>query len=136
MGMKRALILVLLAACPSSDTQTECMLDSDCGGGNVCARDGECLPSGQVWAVKVTWTLRGSAANASTCASSPSFYLQFDGFDLHDTFGYEPVPCDQGQFLIDKLPKRFVQVEIGENNRFLDAQPISAAGSASFDLYP
>ncbi|HSN26516.1 MAG TPA: hypothetical protein VLT45_09525 [Kofleriaceae bacterium] len=132
--MKRALLL-LLAACPSSDTKTVCMVDSDCGG-DVCARDGECLPASEVWPVKVTWTIRGSAANASTCATSPSFYLQFDGQFQQDSFGYEPVPCEQGQFLVDKLPKRFVQVEIGENNRFLDAQPISAAGSASFDLYP
>ncbi len=132
--MKRALLL-LLAACPSSDTKTVCMVDSDCGG-DVCARDGECLSASEVWPVKVSWTIRGSAANAQTCATSPSFYLQFDGQFQQDTFGYEPVPCEQGQFLVDKLPKRFVQVEIGENNRFLDAQPISAAGSASFDLYP
>lgn len=133
--MKRALLVLVLAACPSSDTKTVCMVDSDCGG-DVCARDGECLPASEVWPVKVTWTIRGSAANAQTCATSPSFYLQFDGQFQQDSFGYEPVPCEQGQFLVDKLPKRFVQVEIGENNRFLDAQPISAAGSASFDLYP
>ncbi len=133
--MKRALLL-LLAACPSSDTKTVCMVDSDCGGGNVCTRDNECLAPSEVWAVKVTWTIRGSAANAQTCATSPSFYLQFDGQFQQDTFGYEPVPCEQGQFLVDKLPKRFVQVEIGENNRMLDAQPISSTGSASFDLYP
>jgi hypothetical protein len=132
----RALLLMLLAACPSSDTKTECMIDSDCGGTAVCARDGECLSASDVWPVKVTWTIRGSAANASTCAPSPSFYLQFDAEIQQDTFGYEPVPCEQGQFLVDKLPKRFVQVEIGENNRFLDAQPIDAMGSASFDLYP
>ena len=136
MGMKRALLLLLVAACPSSDPRTDCMIDSDCGGGTVCARDGECLASSDVWSVKVSWTIRGSAANASTCASSPSFYLQFDSPVQQDTFGYEPVPCDQGSFLVDKLPRRFVQVEIGENNRFLDAQPISAGGSASFDLYP
>jgi len=134
--MKRSLLLLLVAACPSSDTKTECTVDSDCGGGTVCARDGECLAASDVWPVKVSWTIRGSAANASTCASSPDFYLQFDAELQQDTFGYEPVPCEQGQFLVDKLPKRFVQVEIGENNRFLDAAPISAQGSASFDLYP
>ena len=136
--MKRALLLLLIAACPSSDSSTmQCMTDSDCGGGGtVCARDGECLAASDVWAVKVSWTIRGSAANATTCASSPDFYLQFDSQIQQDTFGYEPVPCEQGSFLVDKLPKRFVQVEIGENNRFLDAQPITSAGSASFDLYP
>jgi len=134
--MRRALLLLLVGACPSN-TKTECTLDTDCGGGGtVCARDGECLAAADVWPVRVSWTIRGSAANASTCASSPNFYLQFDGVAARDTFGYEPVPCDPGKFLVDKLPKRFVQVEIGENNRFLDAQPISASGSASFDLFP
>lgn len=130
-----ALVPLLLAACPSSSTQSECTTDSDCNG-DVCARDGECLPASDIHAVKVTWTIRGSAASASSCAASPDFYIQFDGPDQQDTFGYEPVPCDPGQFTNDKLPKRFSQVEIGIGNRFLDAQPISAAGSASFDLYP
>ena len=132
----RALWLLVLAACPSSNTQTQCMTDTDCGGTAVCARDGECLSASEVWPVKVSWTIRGSAASGTTCASSPDFYLQFDSQIQQDTFGYEPVPCEQGQFLVDKLPKRFIQVEIGENNRFLDAQPINALGSASFDLYP
>jgi len=134
--MKRLLFVpLLLAACPSSNTKTECMVDSDCGG-DVCARDGECLAANEIYAVKISWTIRGSAANASTCASSPNFYIQFDGPSQQDTFGFEPVPCDPGQFTIDKLPKRFTQAEIGIGNTFLDAQPISAAGSASFDLYP
>ena len=135
--MKRALLLWLVAGCPSSDAPAMCNVDSDCGGGGlVCARNNECLAPSEVWPVKVSWTIRGSAASGTTCAQTPSFYLQFDSLDVRDTFGYEPVPCEQGQFLVDKLPKRFVQVEIGENNRFLDAQPINASGSASFDLYP
>jgi hypothetical protein len=129
-------LLVLLAGCPSSGmTKMECMTDADCSG-DVCARDGECLAASDIYPVKLTWTIRGSAASASTCAQSPNFYVQFDGFDQQDTFGYEPVPCDPGQFLVDKLPKRFTQAEMGIGNRFLDAQPISAAGTASFDLYP
>lgn len=134
--MKYALWLLLLTACPSDSSTSQCMTDSNCSGGTVCARDGECLASSDVWAVKVSWTIRGSAASTTTCAQSPDFYLQFDSQIQQDTFGYEPVPCEQGSFLVDKLPKRFVQVEIGENNRFLDAAPITAAGSASFDLYP
>jgi hypothetical protein len=134
--MKRLLFLpLLLAACPSSNTKTECMVDSDCGG-DVCARDGECLSASEIYPVKITWTIRGSAANASSCAASPNFYIQFDGPSQQDTFGYEPVPCDPGQFTVDKLPKRFTQAEIGVGNTFLDASAISGAGSASFDLYP
>jgi hypothetical protein len=133
--MRRALVLVLLAGCPSSSQPDECTVDSDCSGG-VCARTGECLSASSVHPVKVTWTIRGSAASPTTCGNSADFYVQFDSPDPQDIFGYEPVPCDQGQFLVDKLPKRYVQVEIGIDDRFLDAQPIDALGSASFDLYP
>lgn len=133
--MRRALVLFALAGCPSSSQPAECTADTDCGTG-VCARTGECLPASSVQRVKVTWTIRGSAAGPATCASSPQLYIQFDSLDPQDLFGYEPVPCDPGQFLVDKLPRRYIQVEMGIGDRFLDAQPISAAGSASFDLYP
>ena len=113
-----------------------CHQDSDCGA-DVCARDGECLPAADVRMVKVTWTIRGAAANATSCAATPDFYLQFDGPTQNDTFGYTPVPCAAGQFSIDKLPTRFDQVELGVDNRFNDVARIAAAtGLATFDLYP
>jgi hypothetical protein len=133
--MRWAVALALLAGCPTASPPAECMLDSDCGT-QVCARTGECLPASSVQPVKVTWTIRGSAASPATCSTSPELYIQFDSLDPQDIFGYAPVPCDPGQFLVDKLPKRFIQVEMGIDNRFLDSQPIDARGSASFDLYP
>lgn len=133
--MRYVLLVALLAGCPSS-SPSECNLDSDCSGGDVCARTSECLPASAVHPVKITWTIRGSAASPTTCGNSPDFYVQFDSLDPQDLFGYEPVPCEQGQFLNDKLPKRYVQVEIGIDDRFLDAQAIDAQGSATFDLYP
>ena len=116
--MRASLLLLVLAACPSSSTNSSCMVDTDCGGGEVCTRNMECLAPSDVYSVKVTWTIRGSAANASTCAASPDFYIQFDGPEQRDTFGYEPVPCDPGQFTVDKLPKRFTQAEIGIGDRY------------------
>ena len=130
----RIWLVLLLAGCPSS-SQSECTTDSDCGT-DVCARDGECLAATDVRPVKLTWTIRGSAASASTCPQSPSFYVQFDSNDVNDSFGFEPVPCDQGQFTVDKLPRRYVQAEMGVDNTFLDAQPIDAMGQATFDLFP
>lgn len=133
--MRAWTFVLLLAACPSSSSQKQCTTDADCGT-EVCARDGECLPSSEVRLVKLSWTIRGSAASPTTCAQSPSFYVQFDSIDVNDSFGYEPVPCDQGQFTVDKLPRRYVQAEMGIGNRFLDAQPIDAMGQATFDLFP
>jgi hypothetical protein len=133
--MRPALVLALLAGCPSASPQGECTVDSDCAGG-VCARTGECVSPSSVRPVKVTWTIRGSAASPSTCVNSPELYIQFDSLDPQDIFGYSPVPCDPGQFFVDKLPKRYVQVEMGVEDRFLDATAIDALGSASFDLYP
>jgi hypothetical protein len=133
--MRRALFLLALAGCPKDSPPAECMADSDCGT-QVCARTGECLPATSVEPAKVTWTIRGSAASPTTCAQSPELYIQFDSQDPQDIFGYAPVPCDPGQFLVDKLPKRYIQVEMGIDNRFLDAQPIDATGHASFDLFP
>jgi ABC-type Fe3+-citrate transport system substrate-binding protein len=131
----RVFVLLVLAACGSTSTHSECMADTDCGG-EVCARDGECLPAAEVRFVKLSWTIRGSAASPTTCAQSPSFYVQFDSLDVNDSFGYSPVPCEQGQFTVDKLPKRYVQAEMGIDDRFLDAQAIDAMGQATFDLFP
>ncbi len=134
--MRAAVLLVLLAGCPS-DSQSTCTTDSQCGN-NVCARDGECLPATEIMSVKVTWTIRGQAASATTCASSPDLLLQFDGVSYGDSFGYAPVPCMEGQFTEDKLPTRFQQVDIGLDNAgyFLGSKPIDATRVVAFDLAP
>ena len=59
-------------------------LNADCGG-DVCARNGECVPARDVYAVKVTWTIRNSSGavvlthldNASLAAGTHSWV--FDG---------------------------------------------------------
>src|SRR6516162_2869484 len=112
-----AAALALLAGCPPDTTSGMCAMDSDCGN-NVCARDGECLPADQVRSVKLTWTIRGMAANAMTCAPTPDFYIQFDGDGAGDTFGYAPVPCMEGQFTIDRLPTRFGGAEMGVEGQY------------------
>ena len=128
-------MLLVLAGCPTSAKPSQCTTDPDCGG-LVCARNGECLSANQIWMVKVTWTIRGMPASATTCATTPSFYLQFDGQTTNDTFGYTPVPCDAGIFSIDKIPRRFFQVELGVDQRFTDIALIDAMGAAKFDIYP
>ena len=134
--MRAAVLLVLLAGCPDSSSSS-CKVDTDCGS-ETCARTGECLPASQIQSVKVTWTIRGQTANATSCASSPSFLLEFDGDSYGDQFGYAPVPCMEGQFTMDKLPTRYIQVDIGVDNAgyFLGSKPIDASGTVAFDLSP
>jgi len=135
----RGLVLVALLAaapgCPADSTPSMCETDSQCGA-DVCARDGECLPASQVRSAKLTWTIRGMAANASTCASSPNFYINFDSSTTGEAFGFAPVPCQEGLFSIDKLPVRFDEVEIGVDARTLQILPIRADGTVVFDLSP
>lgn len=129
-----AAALLALAACPNN-TPAMCETDSQCGA-NLCARDGECLPASQLRMVRVTWTIRGQAANATTCASTPDFYIQFDGSTVQDSFGFAPVPCQEGVFSIDKLPTRFGQVELGVEGGPLTIADIQPDGTASLDLTP
>ena len=135
--MRGALAVALLAGCPgptSHDGQL-CETDAECGS-DLCARDGECLPASQLREVKITWTINGMTASATTCAGTPDLYLQFDSLQFGDTFGFAPVPCMQGSFNIDRLPKRFDQVELGVEGGFNQAAPIDANDMASFDLHP
>jgi hypothetical protein len=121
----------VLAACGSSSSD-KCTNDTSCGSGQVCARDGECLAPADVWSLKVTWTVNGMPASATTCAHAPDLELDFEDFDLGDTFGYAPVPCAAGQFTIDKLPRRFDQVDLGTGGRYV-SRPITG-GVVAFDL--
>jgi len=132
--MRALAVLLLCTGCPSGDG--ECKVDSDCGTGNVCSRNTECLPASEVRSVRVTWTIRGQPANAMLCAPTPDFYLMFQATQLNDEFGYAPVPCKAGVFSIDKLPRRFVSVEIGVDNGFSEAMAFDAQGNAAFDLLP
>ena len=138
--MRVALVFIVgavgLVACGGGGSAT-CETDGQCHG-QTCARDGECLPASQITSVLTKWTIRGQMANATTCASSPDFYLEFDSGVTGDGFGYAPVPCMEGQFNEDKLPSRFVYVSIGINNTdvFLATKQVDATGVVQFDLSP
>jgi len=132
----RWFVLLALAGCFRGSGDGECEVDADCASGAVCARNSECLPTSEVRPVRVTWTIRGMAASATTCAPHPNFYVLFSSPAVNDTFGYEPVPCASGLFTVDKLPRRFVSVEIGVENWFMEDQAFDAQGNAAFDLAP
>jgi len=127
--------LASLAACPLTNSSGgECQLDKDCSGSELCARDEMCAPASTIREVTATWTIRGAAADVTTCASHPDLYIQFIGNDSGDTLGFAPVPCKVGQFIVDKLPDRFRQVELGVEGGVSDTRTINAAGMAALDL--
>jgi hypothetical protein len=147
--MRGALLLIVFGGCIQRDPQptgddtqvpppppppppTGC--DNSCPGGEVCARDGECLPPSQVWAVHLTWTVQGAPADATTCASHPDLFVDFID-DSQDRFGFAPVPCVEGRFNVDKLPVRFDMTELGvEDSHMGTTMEIDATGAAVFDL--
>jgi hypothetical protein len=117
------MFLVGLTGCPRNSGP--CQTDHDCNG-LTCTRDGECLPAAQIRQVKVTWTIGGAAASATTCAPEPSFTLRFTDSITNTTFGYEPVPCMEGQFTIDKIPTEYDYVEIDATLVMIDANNTAA----------
>jgi hypothetical protein len=119
----------------TSGSGGECQSDSQCGD-DVCARSGECLARSGIRGVTIKWTVNGVAADLSSCTTHPELYVQFDGADYGDTLRFAPVPCREGSFFIDKLPKRYVQVELGSEGGAGDVSTIDAATArAQFDLF-
>jgi len=139
-GMRYAglALMAALAGCSltsGTGPDGECVNDSQCGD-DVCTRGGECVARANVRAVMVKWTVDGVSASGTSCTAHPDLYLQFKGTDYGDTVRFEPVVCSQGSFFVDKLPKRYQQVELGiqgGTGTVLGIDPASA--QAMFDLF-
>jgi hypothetical protein len=127
-------LMACLAACSLTSTGGECVRDDQCGD-DMCARSGECLGASSLRQVTVKWTVDGESASAASCAAHPDLYIQFEGPDYGDILRYAPVPCIQGSFFVDKLPKRYQQVELGLENSTGDVTSIDVTtAQAQFDL--
>ena len=125
--------IALLAGCPV-EGEGDCEVNEDCSGGLVCARDHACVDASQVRAIQVTWTINGAAASAASCEDH-DLYIEFSNGDRADSLGFSPVPCFAGQFSVDRLPRRFDQVELGFNNGFdREFASFDADGNATIDL--
>jgi hypothetical protein len=124
---------VLLGGCPMTQGGGECTTDGQCSGSELCARDGTCKSPSTMRDVKATWTIRGMAATATSCAGHGDLYIQFEG-GPGESLGYSPVPCAIGQFTITKLPKTYDRVELGVTNGTHAFAVVDATGMARLDL--
>jgi hypothetical protein len=140
----RGLFLLLLVGCDVSTSShgdpggggfdLACTQDSECGAANVCARIGGCVAAGDVRSIHVTWTLNGQPASADTCSANPDLEIDFSG-DGGFGVGFEPVPCAEGKFSIDKMPVWYTRVELGKpRGSFNSANLDDATGEAAIDL--
>jgi hypothetical protein len=121
---------------PFPGSHDGCRSDTACGRGNVCTRNGACLPSSQVRAVHVTWLVKGQPADATTCSAQPDLSITIKPHDGGDQVSYAPVPCEVGKFTVDKLPTTFDRVQLGPR-RTTDGWSmgsIDANGDAALDL--
>jgi len=125
--------LAALAGCPMG-SGGECNSDPECGGGEVCARDKMCAAASSVRPVVTTWTINGAVANTASCVDRVDLFITFIGRDASDTIGFSPVPCKIGQFMVDKLPDRFRQVELGVEGGASQVRPIGSSNTVAIDL--
>ena len=109
----------------------ECETDDDCAG-NVCARDSLCYPSSEVREVMTTWTIQGRTASPVTCGPVTDLSIGFSGGST-EQLAYAPVPCEVGQWFMDRLPRSYTFVELGKENGFPESKAIGA-GVVTFDL--
>lgn len=111
----------LLAGCLGVPS-TDCALDVDCAGGEVCANTRECVAAGTTHAVTLRWTVAGAPADAASCAGREQLEVAIHDDDYGDTRQYAPVLCATGRFHFDKLPTYFDRATV----RVLDGR---SAGS-------
>ena|SRR5689334_17924162 len=128
-------LLGCLAGCSltTGASSGECQRDSQCGD-DVCAHSRECLARSAVRDIVVRWTINGAVADATSCAAHPNLYLQFESADYGDTLRVTSVPCIDGVYPIAKLPKRYLQVELGFQGTVSDVSPIETS-QVQFDLF-
>ncbi|HET7501490.1 MAG TPA: hypothetical protein VFK02_10820 [Kofleriaceae bacterium] len=121
-------------------TGAECRSDSECDDGDLCARNNVCVVASQVRAVEVSWTVNGQPASRTACAASPdlaSLEVDFEAPDpdVNPHLGFSPVPCEEGQFHVDKLPEWFESVRVGNRPLGWQFTRIDAqTGLAAVDL--
>lgn len=109
--MIRAALLAALLTTACVRAGEPCVSDDECDG-EVCARDGVCLPAADVHRVQVRWTVRGQPPDLTSCAGIAELELQLRGDDGGRGHSYAQVPCPLGLFTIDKIGRRYRTVTL------------------------
>ena len=87
-----------------------CHTDRDCSGA-VCSNVGECAPS--TYRLRIEWTLRGAQANQpGACSGVSELAIVVSDPSTGLEFGIQPVPCEIGSFLLDKMPPSYTTVAV------------------------
>lgn len=129
-----AFVLVLCAGCPVQQGR-ECSVDLECDSGQVCARDHACAAPEDVKFVQARWTINGGPADVDSCQGFSLFISFFGNNQETDSLGFEPVPCEPGQFSVDKLPVRYDRVGLRiDGGGAQDVARFDADGIAQLDL--
>ena len=123
-----------------------CTTMSDCTGGDVCARDHECLAPADARSVMVRWTVAGAAADATSCApivSTGQLQIMYSSLETGETTGFSPLMCSEGQFYVDVWPARYDHVQVSATSPqtghgYSGATDLGASGNqdVTVDLQP
>ena len=122
-----------------------CLTANDCVGGDVCARDDECVAPADARSVMVRWTVGGAAASTASCApvvASGKLQITYTVNATGEITGFSPLMCGEGQFFVDIWPARFdhVTVESVTSNGafYLGSTDLGASGNqdVTVDLEP
>jgi hypothetical protein len=125
--------VLLLAACPRGGTGgNECNVDDHCDD-QICARDNMCTDPANVREVRTTWTIGGQAASSGVCGAR-ELYITFQSNDSSEDLNFSPVPCPTGQFVIDKLPNRYMRLELGIAGGGFESAAIDTTNAVVIDL--
>ncbi len=118
-------------------TSYGCHVDSECGGGLVCARTGACASASSVHVIHVSWTVNARPASTETCVNAPDLELTFsEPYGELGTFGFAPVPCVEGKFTIDKMPLGYTTISLERQYDYQGGTigTFDSTGSALLDL--
>ncbi|HEX4422043.1 MAG TPA: hypothetical protein VH165_29225 [Kofleriaceae bacterium] len=113
-----------------------CQSDVDCFAGQQCARSNYCFAAGDLRAVHVNWTIGGMPVSSDVCSKYSDLELSFIAIPLGVQYDltFAPVPCVEGKFTIDKLPKNYDEIALGSTDLGYESGPVDAIGNAYIDL--
>lgn len=115
--VRSILAITALSACGDGNSRGEgsyCSNDDSCS--EICSRLNECITQEEAVEVRLSWTINQVAptpAAPSPCGLIDHFEVRFNPVSARDEpAAYAPIPCSLGQALYDRLPGRFVQLQL------------------------